>query len=218
MTQQASATVTEGMTNRNQYSYVYLFLTRRAIDMDALVFGEAPILRYFFAPHRPILRIDPQVARRELRLSKKAFIDLCILCGTDFSSTIRGIGAVRALEYMQLYGSIEAMLPHLPAQYTPNENFLYREAREVGIHPHFLFAQTSNSNSLQVFQSLPDIPNIDMHEPVINGKVASALLDRYDIDADEVEERLQLMSLHHNQSNQAGWGADPFANTTTDIT
>jgi hypothetical protein len=29
---------------------------------------------------------------------------------------------------------------------------------------------------------------------------------------------LQIMSLHHNQSNQAGWGADPFANTTTDIT
>lgn len=99
--------------------------------MDTLVFGDAPILRYFFAPSRPILKIDPIVARRELRLSKPAFIDLCILCGTDFSSTIRGIGAVRALEYMQTYGSIEAMMPNLPTHYVPNENFLYQDARKV---------------------------------------------------------------------------------------
>jgi 5'-3' exonuclease len=104
--------------------------------MDALVFGDAPILRYFFAPNRPILRIDPIVARRELRLSKKAFIDLCILCGTDFSSTIKGIGAVRALEYIQRYGSIEAMLPHLPKHYIPTENFYYKEAREVLTKPY----------------------------------------------------------------------------------
>jgi hypothetical protein len=44
---------------------------------------------------------------------------------------------------------------------------------------------------------------------------ATGLLNRYEIDADEVEERLQIMSLHHNQSNQAGWGVDPFANTST---
>lgn len=101
--------------------------------MDALVFGDSPILRHFFAPNRPILRIDPIVARRELRLSKKAFVDFCILCGTDFNSTIKGIGAVRALQYMQQHGSIEAMLPHLPKQYHPTENFHYREAREVCI-------------------------------------------------------------------------------------
>jgi 5'-3' exonuclease len=100
-------------------------------DMDALVFGDGPILRHFFARSRPILRINPVIARRQLGLSKAAFIDLCILCGTDFSATIRGIGPVRALEYIRQYGSIEAMLPHLPIHYTPNENFYYQEARQV---------------------------------------------------------------------------------------
>ncbi|KAI9281259.1 PIN domain-like protein [Umbelopsis sp. AD052] len=162
-------------------------------DLDALVFGDSPILRHFFAPNRPILRIDPIIARRELRLSKESFMDFCILCGTDFNSTIKGIGAVRALQYMQQYGSIEAMLPHLPKQYCPTENFFYKEAREV-------------------FQSAPVIPNITMRKPIdLNDAVD--LLRNYEIDADEVEERLQIMSLHHNRSNQAGWGVDPFANT-----
>ncbi|GAB5586448.1 hypothetical protein Unana1_01348 [Umbelopsis nana] len=169
-----------------------------SLDMDTLVFGDAPILRYFFAPSRPILKIDPIVARRELRLSKPAFIDMCILCGTDFSSTIRGIGAVRALEYMQTYGSIEAMMPNLPTHYVPNENFLYQDARKV-------------------FQSLPDIPSMTMYEPMTNVKDVTDLLSRYDIDPDEVEERLQVMSLLHSQSKQqAGWGKDPFASTTAD--
>lgn len=63
---------------------------------------------------------------------------------------------------------------------------------------------------------MPAIPNITMQKP-IDLNDATGLLHRYEIDADEVEERLQIMSLHHNQSNQAGWGVDPFANTSTDM-
>jgi hypothetical protein len=56
-----------------------------------------------------------------------------------------------------------------------------------------------------------------MQVPVVDTKDVAHLLHRYEIDADEVEERLQVMSLHHNQSNQAGWGVDPFANTSSDM-
>lgn len=56
-----------------------------------------------------------------------------------------------------------------------------------------------------------------MYEPMTNVKDVTDLLSRYDIDPDEVEERLQVMSLLHSQSKQqAGWGKDPFASTTAD--
>ncbi|RCH89788.1 hypothetical protein CU098_009680, partial [Rhizopus stolonifer] len=58
-------------------------------DLDTLVFGDAPILRYFFSRARPILSIDPILARKELGLTRESFVDFCILCGTDFSGTIR---------------------------------------------------------------------------------------------------------------------------------
>lgn len=41
------------------------------------------------------------------------FIDLCILCGCDYCESIRGIGPVRALQYVQQYKSIEEIINHL---------------------------------------------------------------------------------------------------------
>lgn len=35
------------------------------------------------------------------------FIDLCILCGCDYTSNIRGIGPVKALSLIQKHGTIE---------------------------------------------------------------------------------------------------------------
>jgi hypothetical protein len=61
---------------------------------------------------------------------------------------------------------------------------------------------------------LPDIPEIKITTPQQDMKEFADLLSRYEVDPKEIEERLQVMSLHHNQSNQTGWGADPFATTT----
>ncbi|KAI8138100.1 PIN domain-like protein [Fennellomyces sp. T-0311] len=100
-------------------------------DLDALVFGDAPILRYFFARNRPILEVNPIVARNELGLTRDQFVDMCILCGTDFSGTIRGIGPVRALESIRRYGSIEDLLRNLDKRYVPSEHFNYELARQT---------------------------------------------------------------------------------------
>jgi hypothetical protein len=47
-------------------------------------------------------------ALQELGLSMPQFIDLCIMCGCDYASNIRGIGAVRALNLIKQHGSVEA--------------------------------------------------------------------------------------------------------------
>lgn len=101
--------------------------------MDTLVFGDVPILRYFYSRGRPILSIDPVIARQDLNLSRDAFMDLCILCGTDFSGTIQGIGPNRALEAMRKYGSIEQLLQNLEPKYTPHDTFNYQLARNVSM-------------------------------------------------------------------------------------
>lgn len=99
--------------------------------MDTLVFGDAPILRYFFARTRPMLQVDPLVARHEMGLTRDQFIDLCILCGTDFSATIHGIGPIRAYDMIRRHGSIERVLENLSSKYVPDANFDYLLAREV---------------------------------------------------------------------------------------
>jgi hypothetical protein len=48
------------------------------------------------------------LALQELGLSMPQFIDLCIMCGCDYATNIRGIGAVRALNLIKQHGSVEA--------------------------------------------------------------------------------------------------------------
>lgn len=41
----------------------------------------------------------------ELGITTDQFVDVCILCGCDYAGTIRGIGAVRALQLVQKHGA-----------------------------------------------------------------------------------------------------------------
>jgi hypothetical protein len=56
------------------------------------------------------MEIDLPVLLSELELTMEQFIDLCIMCGCDYASNIRGIGAVRALALIKQHGSIEAVI------------------------------------------------------------------------------------------------------------
>ena len=40
-----------------------------------------------------------------LGITSDQFVDVCILCGCDYAGTIRGIGAVRALQLVQKHGA-----------------------------------------------------------------------------------------------------------------
>lgn len=113
------------------FFFIYILKILVYLDLDTIAFGDVPILRYFFSKGRPILSIDPIIARQDLGISRKSFIDLCILCGTDFSGTIQGIGPHKALQAIQNHGSIERMLDSLDSRYTPQDTFNYTLARHV---------------------------------------------------------------------------------------
>ncbi|KAK4509758.1 uncharacterized protein ATC70_007060 [Mucor velutinosus] len=173
-------------------------------DLDTIVFGDVPILRHFFSKGRPILSIDPVIARQDLGFTRESFIDLCILCGTDFSGTIQGIGPHKALQAIQRYGSIERVLNNLDSRYVPQETFDYSLARHV-------------------FNDLPDIPTHELsYEPPATDKLAiSNILQHYQIDPLEADLAVRQAIIQQSIIDVKNWGSDPFssafaANKTVD--
>ncbi|KAG0340471.1 hypothetical protein BG004_006395 [Podila humilis] len=98
-------------------------------DTDTVVFGDGLLLRQVGVSKKAVLEINPVVARESLGLSRDAFRDVCILCGTDFSGTIEGIGRSRAVKLIQQYGSIESVMAN--TAYSPRPTFVYDNARRV---------------------------------------------------------------------------------------
>ncbi len=69
----------------------------------------------------------------KMNLRPNSFIDMCILCGCDFCTTISKIGPVKAYIYMQKYHSIENLINI--GIYIP-EDFKYQDARDIFFKKH----------------------------------------------------------------------------------
>ncbi|KAL1406344.1 hypothetical protein Q8F55_008043 [Vanrija albida] len=77
-------------------------------DSDVVVYG-GPLLRNVATASEPLVLIGAGLDAA-LDLPRAAFIDFCILLGTDASPRIPGVGPARALPLIQQHGSIEAVL------------------------------------------------------------------------------------------------------------
>ncbi|KAJ2881121.1 hypothetical protein IWW38_005839, partial [Coemansia aciculifera] len=99
-------------------------------DLDVLAFGGQRLLRGFYTPGEEMMLIDADVAMAELGLSRNAFVDLCILCGTDFSATLEKVGPITALRLVRRFGSIEGILES-SSGIRPRDGFQFQVARDV---------------------------------------------------------------------------------------
>lgn len=73
-------------------------------DMDALTFRTPKLIRkltFAAALKQPILEIDYPKMLAGLGLTYDEFVDLCILCGCDYCSSIKGIGPKTALKLIK---------------------------------------------------------------------------------------------------------------------
>ncbi|XP_031570948.1 flap endonuclease 1-like [Actinia tenebrosa] len=108
-------------------------------DMDALTFGTSVLLRHLTfseAKKMPIKEYHLTNILSETGLSQDEFIDLGILLGCDYCDSIKGIGPKRAIDLIQQHRSIEEVIKHIDSnKYTPPENWLYKEARELFKNP-----------------------------------------------------------------------------------
>ncbi len=124
-------------------------------DMDALTFGSGKLLRHMtFSAARelPIVEIDLPTILKEMKLEMSEFIDLCILCGCDYTSSIRGIGPQKALALIQENKSIENSLKKIDKEkYKVPEEFLFKEAHEL-----FVNAEVTDPSGMEFKWAEPD--------------------------------------------------------------
>jgi flap endonuclease-1 len=88
-------------------------------DMDALTFRTPKLIRKLTMSQtskdkkQPIIEIDCEKVLSGMGLSYEQFVDLCIMCGCDYTNTIKGIGPKNALKLIREFKNIEAVLVHL---------------------------------------------------------------------------------------------------------
>lgn len=114
-------------------------------DMDALTFGGNVLLRHLtFSEARkmPIKEFHLDRILAGLEFTHDQFIDLCILLGCDYCDTIKGIGPKRAVELIKEHKSIEKAIEKLDKnKYPVPENWMFKEARELFLHPDIIDAE-----------------------------------------------------------------------------
>ncbi len=79
-------------------------------DMDSLTFGSSFLMRGFNSKKEPITQINLAAMLEGFDMTMDEFIDLCILCGCDYTHSIGGIGPVKAFNLMKENGKIENVL------------------------------------------------------------------------------------------------------------
>lgn len=84
-------------------------------DMDALTFQTPKLIRRLTFSQsskdkQPIIEIDFAAVLRGMDLTYDQFVDLCILCGCDYCSTIKGIGPKTALKLIKTHKSLERVI------------------------------------------------------------------------------------------------------------
>lgn len=84
--------------------------------MDTLTFGAPLMLRNLTsseAKKLPVREINLKAVLEGLELNMDQFIDLCILCGCDYTTNIKKIGEKSALKLIKQHGTLENVLAHI---------------------------------------------------------------------------------------------------------
>lgn len=113
-------------------------------DMDSLTFGTDFLLRGFNSKKEPIIQIELALVLEGFGMTQEQFVDLCIMCGCDYTTNIPGIGPIKAFKLVQEETKIENVIKKIESQnddpkkkskYIVPDTFYYKEARELFHNP-----------------------------------------------------------------------------------
>lgn len=76
-------------------------------DTDCLVYAAPIVLSKLNVSTGVCCRIYNQTLLESLSVTNAQFLDLCIMCGTDYNKNIASIGSSTAYKYIQTHGTIE---------------------------------------------------------------------------------------------------------------
>lgn len=104
-------------------------------DMDLLTFGTKKLIRNFsISKSKQMIEISLEKMLEDFDMSMDQFIDLCILLGCDYTSTIKGIGTKKAFSFIKQYKSIDGIIRFIKdsknKRYQIPEDFNYKTARK----------------------------------------------------------------------------------------
>jgi len=126
-------------------------------DADCLTFGTKVLIRNLMAAEsqkKQIFEIDLKVALEQLNISMEQFIDFCILCGCDYTGTLKGVGPSTAIKMIVQHGSIEKILENIEADKVPAD-FNYKGARQA-----FLDCEAVDTSTVDLKWEEPDLDGL----------------------------------------------------------
>jgi flap endonuclease-1 len=161
-------------------------------DTDCLTFGSPILLRGFSSKEEPVIEVKLEIVLEKLGLNMEEFIDMCILCGCDYSAGIDGIGSIKAHKLMCEYKSIENVLEYVTKYNLDNkkkkklmydpETFIYEKARQLFKEPDVI-----NPNSIELKWTDPDYDGLKKFlcdEKQFNVNRVESAMKRIDVNSD----------------------------------
>lgn len=109
----------------NKYGYTDGSLSE---DWDVLSNGGTVFIRNFTNSSNYVIEYDLNILLREMDITYEQFVDICILCGCDYTGTIQGIGYINAYKFIKNRGNIENILAN--SKYH-SEECDYKRVREM---------------------------------------------------------------------------------------
>lgn len=133
--------------NLNNRGLVDLCITE---DSDILANNGKILAREFKPSKNTIIEYDLDVILRDMDITYKQFVDICIILGCDYCPKIIGIGPIKALNLIKKYNNIENIIETSSIKIP--DNFNYQSARNIFIE--------QENNDYEFNLNKPDIQNI----------------------------------------------------------
>jgi len=132
-------------------------------DTDILANGSKIFLRNFNVNNNKVIEYNLEKVLELMNISYEQFIDICILCGCDYTCTIKNIGIEKAYKFIKQYGNIEEVIKNIKDmkdknnnnKYIVPENFNYNEARKL-----FLDDGEEEAEEKNIILGDPQVENI----------------------------------------------------------
>lgn len=82
-------------------------------DTDVLAYGTPFLLNHINTVKDTCIEVNFSCILTELNYSYEQFLDMCIMCGTDYNSNIEGVAVLNAHKLIMQYKSIEGIESHI---------------------------------------------------------------------------------------------------------
>lgn len=151
-------------------------------DMDVLTFNGRRLIRGLDTSAKSVVVIETAKVLTGLELTRDQFVDLCILLGCDYSTTLPGIGYKRAFALIKKYRTIENII----------------EAESIIIPPGFDYVSARREfTAHKVSKYQQDIELRILTQDDID-RLRNFLVNEHGLESNRVERSLNKLAKHYN--------------------